>query len=178
VHHAFGGGSALTGVIGVVQMAILVLPALALVATFWLLLKRIHGRGLDAHRRETGRARRVPRRAGQRPGCTRLRLVAERRLPRDPAGREGDAAGRRQELGAVPTGRPSLTKQRAQQLGAKSDTTTTPTKQRPRTSTTDTTTPAENDHDHTHDHRSHDHANDHQRRDGVDPATTTSAATP
>jgi hypothetical protein len=43
VGHAFHGGSALTGVIGIVQMAILVLPALALVATFWMFFRRIAG---------------------------------------------------------------------------------------------------------------------------------------
>src|SRR3954468_2678976 len=41
VQHAFDGGSALTGAFGVVQMAILLLPALALVATFWMLLRRV-----------------------------------------------------------------------------------------------------------------------------------------
>jgi putative peptide zinc metalloprotease protein len=43
VGHAFHGGSSITGVIGIVQMGILVLPALALVATFWLFFKRIAG---------------------------------------------------------------------------------------------------------------------------------------
>jgi putative peptide zinc metalloprotease protein len=43
VGHAFSGGSALTGAIGIVQMIILVLPALAIVATFWLFFRRIAG---------------------------------------------------------------------------------------------------------------------------------------
>jgi putative peptide zinc metalloprotease protein len=43
VGHAFHGGSALTGVIGIVQMAILLLPAVAIVATFWLLFRRMAG---------------------------------------------------------------------------------------------------------------------------------------
>jgi putative peptide zinc metalloprotease protein len=43
VGHAFDGGSALTGVIGIVQMAILLLPAVAIVATFWLLFRRMAG---------------------------------------------------------------------------------------------------------------------------------------
>jgi putative peptide zinc metalloprotease protein len=43
VGHAFHGGSALAGVIGIVQMAILVLPAVAIVATFWLLFRRTAG---------------------------------------------------------------------------------------------------------------------------------------
>src|SRR3954470_5198913 len=43
VGHAFGGGSALTGAIGIVQIIILVLPALAIVATFWLFFRRIAG---------------------------------------------------------------------------------------------------------------------------------------
>src|SRR4051812_18042726 len=43
VGHAFHGGNALTGAIGIVQMAILVLPALAIVATFWLLFRRMAG---------------------------------------------------------------------------------------------------------------------------------------
>ncbi len=43
VGDAFGGGSALTGTIGIVQMFILALPALAIVATFWMFFRRIAG---------------------------------------------------------------------------------------------------------------------------------------
>src|SRR5947208_5122966 len=43
VGNAFGGGSALTGSIGIVQMVILVLPAVAIVATFWLFFRRVAG---------------------------------------------------------------------------------------------------------------------------------------
>src|SRR3954469_11759802 len=43
VQHDFGGGSALHGAIGIFQMIILVLPPIGIVATFWLLSKRIFG---------------------------------------------------------------------------------------------------------------------------------------
>ena len=42
-YHKLGHGGALMTVIGVVQMIILVLPALAIVATFWLFFRRIAG---------------------------------------------------------------------------------------------------------------------------------------
>jgi putative peptide zinc metalloprotease protein len=140
VHHAFGGGSAVIGVIGVVQMAILILPALALVATFWLLFRRITGA--------------VWTRTEGKPAARGAFLVAlgsalaalgyvwwpngDYRAIQP--GEKGTLQGAVQQLGAVPTGRPALTKQRAQQLGATSGTTPTPTKRQPRTSTTDTTT--------------------------------------
>src|SRR6059058_5915008 len=43
VGHAFGGGSALTGSIGIVQMVILVLPAVGIAATVWMVFKRVTG---------------------------------------------------------------------------------------------------------------------------------------
>jgi putative peptide zinc metalloprotease protein len=43
VEHAFNGGSALTGVIGIFQMLILLLPALGIVVTFWMVIRRVFG---------------------------------------------------------------------------------------------------------------------------------------
>jgi putative peptide zinc metalloprotease protein len=182
VHHAFGGGSVLTGVIGVVQMAILVLPALALVATFWLLLRRITGA--------------VWTRTEGKPAARGAFLVAlgsalaalgyvwwpngDYRAIQP--GEKGTLQGAVQQLGAVPTGRPALTKQRAQQLGAKPATTTTPTKQQqPRTSTTDTTTTTEATTSTTTPTTTEATTTMQTTTNGVTestPATTTSAATP
>src|SRR6266576_5969720 len=43
VQHAFNGGSALSGSIGIFQMLILVLPAVGIVVTFWLVGRRMFG---------------------------------------------------------------------------------------------------------------------------------------
>ena len=145
VDHAFHGGSALTGVIGIVQMAILVLPALAIVATFWMLLRRMSGA--------------VWSRTEGKPAARGAFLVATsaalaflgyvwwpngdyRPIQR---GEKGTLQGAVKQFAQVPTGRPALTKTRAEQLGGApfvSDTGTTapPPKQQPRTSTTTTTT--------------------------------------
>src|SRR5207245_1530658 len=40
VQHAFNGGSALNGAIGIFQLLILLLPAIGIVVTFWMLLRR------------------------------------------------------------------------------------------------------------------------------------------
>jgi putative peptide zinc metalloprotease protein len=43
VDHAFNGGSALTGAIGIFQMLILLLPAVGIVVTFWMVIRRVFG---------------------------------------------------------------------------------------------------------------------------------------
>jgi putative peptide zinc metalloprotease protein len=43
VEHAFNGGSALNGVIGIFQMLILLLPAVGIVVTFWMVIRRVFG---------------------------------------------------------------------------------------------------------------------------------------
>jgi putative peptide zinc metalloprotease protein len=136
VGHAFNGGSALTGVIGIVQMAILVLPALAIVATFWLLFRRIAG-GVWA-------------RTEDKPAARGAFLVAAtaafaflgyiwwpngdyRPIQR---GERGTLQGAVHQFGAVPTGHPSLPKT---PTPATTDTKTTPKPSQPRNQTTTTT---------------------------------------
>src|SRR5256885_5944624 len=43
VQHAFSGGSPLNGVIGILQMLILLLPAVGIAATVWMVFKRVTG---------------------------------------------------------------------------------------------------------------------------------------
>src|SRR5437588_1235663 len=43
VQHAFSGGSALTGTIGILQMLILILPVLGIAATCWMVFRRVSG---------------------------------------------------------------------------------------------------------------------------------------
>ena len=43
VEHAFHGGSALTGTIGIVQMVILILPILGIAGTLWMVFRRVSG---------------------------------------------------------------------------------------------------------------------------------------
>jgi putative peptide zinc metalloprotease protein len=145
VDHAFNGGSALTGTIGIVQMVILVLPALALVATFWLLLRRI----------TTG----VWTRTEGKPAARGAFLVVTAAVlafvgylwwpngeyrPVQP-GEKGTVQGAVKQFEQIDTGRPSLTAQRQQELGgapfvsANGGIYTPPTRQ-PRTSTNQTTT--------------------------------------
>src|SRR4051794_10640919 len=117
VQHAFNGGSALTGAIGIVQMAILVLPALALVATFWMLGRRI----------TVG----VWTRTGDKPAARGAFVVLAAALaaflgclwwpngeyrPIQP-GEKGTIQGAVGQLEQIDTGRPSLTAQRQQELG-------------------------------------------------------------
>src|SRR4051794_21790464 len=117
VQHAFNGGSALAGVIGIVQMAILVLPALALVATFWMLGRRI--------------AVGVWTRTGDKPAARGAFVVLAAALaaflgylwwpngeyrPIQP-GEKGTIQGAVGQLEQIDTGRPSLTAQRQQELG-------------------------------------------------------------
>ena len=43
VQHAFHGGSALTGTIGILQMLILILPVLGIAGTVWMMFRRVSG---------------------------------------------------------------------------------------------------------------------------------------
>jgi putative peptide zinc metalloprotease protein len=116
VQHAFDGGSAMTGVIGIVQMLILLLPALGIVATFWMAFKR------------TGRA--VWSRT-ENPAARGGFVLASSALaaflayiwwpngdyrPIQP-GERGTIGGAIEQLAAVQTGRPALTKERERELG-------------------------------------------------------------
>src|SRR3954454_14220143 len=148
VQHAFDGGSALTGAFGVVQMAILLLPALALVATFWMLLRRVTvGVWTPTDGKPVARAAFVVVMAGL------LAFVGYLWWPNRedrtiPPGEEGTVQGAVQQFQHIDSGRPSLTPQREQQLGGAPFVSKNggvyspaPTQQQPRTPTT--TTPAD-----------------------------------
>src|SRR5437588_367915 len=117
VQHAFNGGSALNGAIGIFQMLILFLPAIGIVVTFWMLLRRT--------------TRFVWRHSEGKPAARGAYLVAVGALgaglgylwwpngeyrPIQP-GEKGTISGALQQFSQVSTGRPSLTKQRQRQLG-------------------------------------------------------------
>jgi putative peptide zinc metalloprotease protein len=146
VQHAFNGGSALTGVIGIVQMAILVLPALALVATFWLVARRLTG---AMWTRTEGKP--AARGAFLVLVAAGLALLGYLWWPNGDyrpiqPGEKGTLQGAVEQFAQVSSGRPALTKAREQQLGGapfvSSNGGTGPTPaplQQPRTSTIDTT---------------------------------------
>ena len=144
VQHAFDGGSAVTGGIGIVQMAILLLPALALVATFWMLFRRIVG-GVWTRTEEQPVARGafLVLTAGVLAFLGYLWWPNGEYRPIQP-GEKGTLQGAVQQFQQVSTGRPSLTAQREQQLGgapfvsSNGGVYTPPAHQQPRTSTTQT----------------------------------------
>src|SRR5436190_12725840 len=144
VQHAFDGGSAVTGGIGIVQMAILLLPALALVATFWMLFRRIVG-GVWTRTEEQPVARGafLVLTAGVLAFLSYLWWPNGEYRPIQP-GEKGTLQGAVQQFQQVSTGRPSLTAQREQQLGgapfvsSNGGVYTPPAHQQPRTSTTQT----------------------------------------
>jgi putative peptide zinc metalloprotease protein len=117
VQHAFNGGSALHGVIGILQMLILILPAIGIVATFWMLMKRVT-KGVWSHTEQQPAAR----------GAYMLGTAAVAALlgyiwwpngeyrPIQP-GERGTVQGAIQQLSAVPSGRPALTEKRVKELG-------------------------------------------------------------
>src|SRR4051794_5231060 len=145
VHHAFDGGSALTGAIGIVQMAILVLPALALVATFWLLLRRITGAvWTRTEEKPAARGAFLVLVAGLLASLGYLWWPNGEYRPIQP-GEKGTVQGAVQQFAQLPTGRPALTQAREQQLGGApfvsshgGTFTQQPAQQQPRTSTTST----------------------------------------
>ena len=117
VQHAFNGGSALTGGIGIVQMAILLLPALALVATFWMLLRRVTvGVWTRTEGKPVPRAAFVVVLAGLIAFVGYLWWPNGEYRPIQP-GEKGTIQGAVQQFQHIDTGRPGLTQQREQQLG-------------------------------------------------------------
>ena len=149
VQHAFSGGSSLTGAIGILQMLILLLPVLGIAATVWMVFRRVTGAVWS----------RTDGKPGVRSAYALVTAAAVaflgyvwwpngdyRPIQR---GERGTLAGAVQELRQVPSGRPSLTRQRADQLhgaGFQSSVntqTTTPRptgRQQPRTTTVNTPT--------------------------------------
>jgi putative peptide zinc metalloprotease protein len=151
VQHAFDGGSAVTGVIGIVQMAILVLPAIAIVATFWMLLRRASG---AVWARTEGKP--AARGAFVVVASAAAAFLAYIWWPNGDyrpiqPGERGTLQGAVEQLAAVPSGRPALTKERAEELGgapllsSEEDVATpAPAQPQPRTPTTSTPTTTTN----------------------------------
>jgi putative peptide zinc metalloprotease protein len=112
VQHAFNGGTALAGSIGIFQMLILVLPAVGIVVTFWMLFRRVSGA--------------VWARTEDHPAVRGAFVLASGTAaaflayiwwpngdyrPIQP-GEKGTIQGAVRQFAAIPTGRPALTKQR------------------------------------------------------------------
>jgi putative peptide zinc metalloprotease protein len=144
VQHAFNEGSVLAGSIGMFQMLILVLPAVGIVVTFWLVTRRMFGA--------------VWGRTEERPAARGAFLLASGAAaaflgyiwwpngeyrPVQP-GERGTIQGAVQQFAAVPSGRPALTRRREAALGgaplvsSRPDSTTKPTQP-----TSNTTTPTQ-----------------------------------
>jgi putative peptide zinc metalloprotease protein len=117
VQHAFDAGNVLNGVIGIFQMLILVLPAVGIVVTFWLVIRRLVGA--------------VWGRTEGHPAARGAFLIASGAAaaflgyiwwpngdyrPIQP-GEKGTIQGAVRQFAAVPSGRPALTWQREASLG-------------------------------------------------------------
>ncbi|MDX6401147.1 MAG: putative peptide zinc metalloprotease protein [Gaiellaceae bacterium] len=117
VQHDFSGGSALHGAIGIFQMLILVLPAIGIIATFWLLLKRVFG---AVWTRTEGHP--VPRGAFVVAVGTAAAFLGYIWWPNGDyrpiqKGERGTIQGAVEQFAAIPTGRPGLTQTRQAALG-------------------------------------------------------------
>jgi putative peptide zinc metalloprotease protein len=148
VEHDFSGGSVLHGAIGIFQMIILVLPAIGIVATFWLLGKRMFG---AVWTRTEGHP--VPRGAFVVAVATAAAFLGYIWLPNGDyrpiqKGERGTIQGAVQQFANVSSGRPGLTKAREAALGGapllssqqQSPDTTTPIAPAATTTTTETQT--------------------------------------
>ena len=117
VQHAFDGGSALTGAIGIFQMLILLLPALGIVATFWMVLRRVSG---AAWQRTEGHP--AARGALVLASGAAATLVGYIWWPNGDyrpiqPGEKGTIQGAVRQFAAVSSGRPALTQEREAALG-------------------------------------------------------------
>jgi putative peptide zinc metalloprotease protein len=148
VQHDFGGGSPLHGAIGIFQMIILVLPAIGIVATFWLLGKRMFG---AVWTRTEGHP--VPRGAFVVAVGVAAAFLGYIWWPNGDyrpiqKGERGTIQGAVQQFSNVSSGRPGLTKAREAALGGaplrssqeQSPDTTTPSAPTATTTTTETQT--------------------------------------
>ena len=117
VQHAFDGGSALNGAIGIFQMLILLLPALGIVATFWMVLRRVSGAAWQ--RTEGHPAARGALVLASGAAATVVGYIwwpnGDYR-PIQP-GEKGTIQGAVRQFAAVPSGRPALTQKREAALG-------------------------------------------------------------
>jgi putative peptide zinc metalloprotease protein len=140
VQHAFDGGSALTGAIGIFQMLILLLPALGIVATFWMVSRRVSGAAWA--RTEGHPAARGALVVAAGAGASFLGYIwwpnGDYR-PIQP-GEKGTIQGAVHQFADVPTGRPALTQKREAALGGAPLLSEEPNTTQPATNvTTDTT---------------------------------------
>ena len=117
VTHDFHGGSAFAGSFGVMQMLILLLPALGVVVTLWRTLARtLHGAWKKTEGSDVGRAALIAATAGVAAGVGFIWWPNGDYRPIQ-RGEKGTIQGALAEYGALPTGRPALTRQREVQLG-------------------------------------------------------------
>jgi putative peptide zinc metalloprotease protein len=117
VQHAFDGGSAINGVIGIFQMLILVLPAIGIVATFWMIGRRVFG---AVWSRTEGQP--AARGAFIVASATAAAFLAYTWWPNGEyrpiqPGEKGTIQGAVQQFAKVSTGRPGLTEERERALG-------------------------------------------------------------
>jgi hypothetical protein len=117
VQHAFDGGSALTGAIGIFQMLILLLPAIGIVATFWMVLRRISGttwKRTEGHPAARGVLLLASAAAATLVGYLWWPNGDYRPIQ---VGEKGTIQGAVKQFTAVPNGRPALTQRREGELG-------------------------------------------------------------
>ena len=116
VRHDFSGGSAFAGSFGVLQMLILLLPAAGLIVTFARAALRV-GQGVwkKTEGRDAARAGSVLAAAALLAGIAFMWWPNGDYKPIQP-GEKGTIQGALAEFAAVPTGRASLTRERAKQL--------------------------------------------------------------
>jgi putative peptide zinc metalloprotease protein len=116
-YNALGDGGALSGAFHGFELAILLLPAAGIVLTFWQLGKRIFVGLWDfTDGRPAGRAL-VAAVAAASAAFAAFALLPNGEYKPIQPGERGTFIGAIDQVKAVPTGRPALTKQRQQQLG-------------------------------------------------------------
>ena len=116
VRHDFSGGSAFAGSFGILQMLILLLPAAGLIVTFARAALRV-GQGVwkKTEGRDAARAGSVLAAAALLAGIAFMWWPNGDYKPIQP-GEKGTIQGALAQFAAVPTGRASLTRERARQL--------------------------------------------------------------
>jgi hypothetical protein len=116
VQHAFDGGSALNGTIGVLQMLILILPAIGIVATFWLVSKR-SARFVWSHTEAPAARGAFVVGVGAVGALLAYLWWPNGEYRPIQRGEKGTIQGALQQFSQVSSGRPALTKGRERQLG-------------------------------------------------------------
>lgn len=117
VGHDFHGGSAFAGGFGVVQMLILLLPALGIVVTFWRTgLRLLQGMWTKTEEKPLARMASVVALSVLAAFLAYIWWPNGDYRPIQP-GEKGTIQGAAAQFAAIPSGRPGLTKARQQQLG-------------------------------------------------------------